>query len=100
MKSGWQSANKLNTKYGISDRVGAYGAGGGTSSAQSPEHASPQIEMRDNTLVGTEGGAASKKKPPPPPVKKVGLAGTGTPRDPAPPPIPLSSKPKPRVSGS
>lgn len=100
VKSGWQSANKLNTKYGIADKVGAYGA----SSSHSPEPQSPQIEMRDNTsespIGGPEGGFLGKKKPPPPPAKRRELMGTGIAKEPVPPPIPMSSKPKPQVSGN
>lgn len=100
VKSGWQSANKLNTKYGIADKVGAYGASG----TQSPEPQSPQIEMRDNTsgspVGGPEGGVLGKKKPPPPPAKRRELMGTGIAKEPVPPPIPMSSKPKPQVSGN
>jgi hypothetical protein len=71
----------LNTKYGIADKVGAYG---GISNTQSPEPAGPQIEMRDNTTGGhisggSEVGPLGKKKPPPPPppVKRAELAGHG-----------------------
>lgn len=95
VKSGWQSANKLNTKYGIADKVGAYG---GVANTHEPEVISPQIEMKDNTSGPPP--VVGKKKPPPPPVKRAGLAGAGASSNPAPPPIPLSSKPKPPVSGS
>ncbi|KAH6719905.1 putative altered inheritance of mitochondria protein 3 [Leptodontidium sp. MPI-SDFR-AT-0119] len=102
VKTGWQSANKLNTKYGIADKVGAYGA---PANAQTPEPRSPQIDMRDNTsgspLGGPEGGILGKKKPPPPPpAKKKELVGNGIGKEPLPPPIPLSSKPKPQPSSS
>jgi hypothetical protein len=97
VKSGFQTANKLNTRYGIADKVGTYR---GISST--PEPASSPIEMRDNTTNGNTNGAPElsvlgKKKPPPPPVKRAGLAGVGASQEPVPPPIPLSSKPKPQV---
>jgi hypothetical protein len=101
VKSGWQSANKLNTKYGITDKVGSYG---GIVHSQTSEPASPQIEMRDNTIgspvaSGTvEGGALGKKKPPPPPVKRVELTASGISKQAEAPPVPLSSRPKPQVS--
>jgi len=61
--------------------------------------------MRDNTsgspLAGPEGVILGKKKPPPPPpAKKKELMGNGVGKEPLPPPIPLSSKPKPQVSGN
>lgn len=98
VKSGIQTANKLNSKYGIADKVGGYGG------VSTPEPSSPQIGMRDNTIMGhTSGGPdlgilGKKKPPPPPPVKRAALAGVGAPQDPTPPPIPLSSKPKPQVA--
>ncbi|CZT08200.1 related to myosin tail region-interacting protein MTI1 [Rhynchosporium agropyri] len=101
VKTGWQSANKLNTKYGITDKVGAYGAPPAT--AQEPETQSPQAGMRGNTngspLDGLGVGILGKKKPPPPPpAKRKDLMGSGVGQEPLPPPIPLSSKPKPPPS--
>jgi hypothetical protein len=98
VKSGWQSANKLNTKYGIADKIGAYG---GISNMQTTEPAGPQIELRDNTVSGhsnsgSDSGVLGKKKPPPPPVKRAGLTGIGA-QEGVPPPIPVGSKPKPQV---
>ena len=78
VKSGWQSANKLNTKYGISEKVGSHGD---LSSPQTSDTGSPGA------------GVLGKKKAPPPPMKKASLgAGVSVP-----PPIPLSTKPKPGV---
>ncbi len=91
VKSGWQSANKLNTKYGISDKVGSYSG----MQSQSPVAESPQIEMVDNTnspALGTLG----KKKPPPPPAKKKGLSVAGVRNNSGTPPsINLATRPKP-----
>lgn len=87
--SGYQSANKLNNKYGIADKVGGYA--GMTPAANTPEPIeSPTIQMHDNTVV-------KKKAPPPPPKKKPALAG-GADAGEGPPPLPLASKPKPPVS--
>jgi hypothetical protein len=100
VKSGFQTANKLNSKYGIADKVGTYG---GISNTQTPEPTDSQIEMRDNTISGHANGGpdvsvlGKKKPPPPPPVKRVGLAGPAASQEPIPPPIPLNSKPKPQV---
>lgn len=101
--SGWKSANALNQKYGLAEKAGKYTSSGnrageveveGSADPRVDPRASPGIEMRDNTV-------ALKKAPPPPPAKKnpelggaVGGAATGA----GPPPIPLSSKPKPNVS--
>jgi hypothetical protein len=89
--SGWKSANSLNQKYSLTDKVGKYTSPGSNGSLASPElAASPIIEMKDNTLP-------AKKAPPPPPKKKPELAGVSTAGG-GPPPVPLSSKPKPNVS--
>jgi hypothetical protein len=94
VKSGWQSANKLNNKYGIADKVGAYG---GVSNPQSTEPEGHQSDMRDNTSSPAIAAIAGKKKPPPPPAKRADLTNGGA-SSPGPPPIPLASKPKPQVS--
>lgn len=90
VKSGWQSANKLNSKYGIADKVGSYS---GKPTSQTAEPTSPMIEMKDNSGVV---GVLGKKKPPPPPAKRADLSSPV--RDSAPPPVPMASKPKPSVS--
>lgn len=88
---GWKSANKLNQKYGIADKVGSYSTPSvGTPSSPAEQVTSPTIELRDNTLP-------FKKPPPPPPKKKAGLSGGADAGLGPPPPIPLSSKPKPNV---
>ncbi|KAG9247057.1 hypothetical protein BJ878DRAFT_230251 [Calycina marina] len=77
VQSGWQSANKLNTKYGISDKVGSY-------AAARPQTSEP----------GTPVTAVLGKKKPPPPMKKPNLSARLSSVG-APPPIPLSTRPKP-----
>ena len=100
VKSGWASANKLNTKYGIADKVGQYGGITNEQEAH-PELENHQIDMRDNTTSQSPSmGFAGKKKPPPPPPKKTELAGNGIGDASRPPPIPMSSKPKPQVSSA
>jgi hypothetical protein len=94
VKSGWQSANKFNDKYGITNKVGSYA---GIGASQSSEPVSPMIEMRDNTSEG-QGSIVGKKKPPPPPVKRAELSASGVSKDTGPPPIPMASKPKFQVS--
>lgn len=91
--SGWQSANKLNNKYGVSD---SDRSPRDTGASQPPEAANIGIQMRDNTQ-GEQTSALGKKKPPPPPAKKVGLV-PQAPFGGTPPPIPLASKPKLQVS--
>jgi hypothetical protein len=101
VKSGWQSANKLNMKYSITDKVSSYGGVGTAHAGESP---TTGIEIRDNAQGEPINGAqesviVGKKKPPPPPIKKAALASTGNSNGAgSPPPIPLSSKPKPQVS--
>ncbi|KAI9737719.1 MAG: hypothetical protein M1818_005723 [Claussenomyces sp. TS43310] len=81
--AGWKSANKLNTKYGIADKVGQYDL-----SHVAPEERAPgPILMQDNTAI-------VKKAPPPPPKKKAGLAVDADAGEGPPPPLPLASKPK------
>lgn len=90
--AGWKSANSLNQKFGLADKVGKYSAQSSNSPVAAPEPAgSPTVDMRDNTI-------AAKKSPPPPPKKKPELAGVPSAGGGPPPPVPLSSKPKPNVS--
>ncbi|KAL6850841.1 hypothetical protein ACO1O0_007967 [Amphichorda felina] len=89
--SGVRSANSLNQKYGVTNKIAGYGAG--------------QQQQEGNQASTTSGGmgsavaglAGKKKPPPPPPKKKPGLAGsavsTPAPADDEPPPIPMSTRP-------
>lgn len=98
VKSGWQSANKLNTKYGIADKVGSYGI---VAPAQESENIGSKVETKDNTIpLPAVMALAKKKPPPPPPMKRAALSGAGVPQASQPPPIPLASKPKPQVSSN
>lgn len=92
VKSGWQSANKLNSKYGIADKIGTY-----SGAAESPQQGPGSPQESSTNEPATFG---LKKKPPPPPMKKSQLTSVTVRNEPAPPPIPLSSKPKPQVSSS
>lgn len=83
VKAGYQSANRLNTKYGIADKVQSY-------AGDAQDAGNPQIELRDNTAPLSVLG--KKKPPPPPPAKKPSLGGMA--KGGAPPPIPLSTKPQ------
>ncbi|KAH8658698.1 hypothetical protein BGZ60DRAFT_415357 [Tricladium varicosporioides] len=101
VKSGWQSANRLNTKYGIADKVGAYG---GIRTQQSPQSTSPSpLEQHDSgppqgaSRTPEVAGLARKKPPPPPPKKRPELTSSSVTEEPAPPPIPMASKPKPKL---
>lgn len=101
--SGWQSANKLNSKYGLADKVGGLT---GTRASPTPPPGLSQGQEQENTprapasnRLPDMAGLAKKKPPPPPPMKKPGLASSPVSKDSgAPPPIPLSSKPRPPVS--
>ncbi|EKG12447.1 hypothetical protein MPH_10403 [Macrophomina phaseolina MS6] len=72
--AGVKTANGLNQKYGVMDRVNSVASGSGVASAASPPP-----------------GPVGKKPPPPPPPKKKQLTEPGAP---SPPPIPLASKPR------
>lgn len=95
--SGVKSANNLNQKYGISDKIGHYagrvgqqqeGTTGNAGAAPSPLSPPPGLVS-----------AIGKKKPPPPPPKKkpqlssAPAAPPGQGDDDEPPPIPLATKP-------
>jgi hypothetical protein len=103
VKAGWQSANKMNSKYGVTDKIGAVG---GINNDHHPSAAPvppPGLNNPDgsfNTNFSSTAAAVAKKKPPPPPPKKKpGLTGSAAEYEPSlPPPIPLASKPKPHVS--
>lgn len=84
--SGLQTANSLNQKYGVAEKVGGF-ASNTNLQAQTP-NASP-----------IPGLAGKKKPPPPPPKKKPGLGGVPVPApgasaDDEPPPIPMSTRPQ------
>jgi len=76
--TGWKEASRINQKYGIMDRVKSY---------SSNEETYPEPPISPDTPAQ----ATHKKPPPPPPPKKHEWNG----KTPAPPPVPLSSKPKP-----
>ncbi|KAF7879150.1 hypothetical protein EAF04_000349 [Stromatinia cepivora] len=101
VKSGWASANKLNTKYGIADKVGSYGAlaqGRDASPGRNDGTVENSSSPVGNVLNGLNGQSVLGKKkpaPPPPPKKRSDL---GTPGNGAPPPIPVATKPKPMTS--
>ncbi|KAK2061394.1 hypothetical protein LY76DRAFT_539042, partial [Colletotrichum caudatum] len=94
--SGVKSANNLNQKYGISDKVGKYagqvgqqqeGTTGSTGAGAAPGPLSPPPGLVS---------AIGKKRPPPPPPKKKPQPAPPTPAlgdDDEPPPIPLATKP-------
>ncbi|KAK1967112.1 hypothetical protein LZ32DRAFT_605009 [Colletotrichum eremochloae] len=100
--SGVKSANNLNQKYGISDKVGKYagqvgqqqeGTTGSAGAGAAPGPLSPP-----SGLVNAIG--KKKPPPPPPPKKKPELSGSspappapGLGDDDEPPPIPLATKP-------
>lgn len=99
--AGARSANNLNQKYGVADKLGGFAAAGGQA----------QVGRQEEGVVGGGGSGSGpvspgmagvlgkKKPPPPPPKKKPGLGGPPPPPGPsggddgAPPPIPLSTRP-------
>lgn len=85
--SGWKTANGMNQKYGITNKVNNYSSG--TASSQVDESVAGPASP-----VGSDSSAPFKKKPPPPPPKKrIAIDGRGPTLEP--PPLPLSSKPRP-----
>ncbi|KAI9897602.1 hypothetical protein N3K66_007458 [Trichothecium roseum] len=87
--SGVSTANSLNQRYGVANKLGV---GGPTAQQQDEQQSSPASAM---SVVA---GLAGKKKPPPPPPKKKPNLGGGpvtaaASTDDAPPPIPMSTRP-------
>lgn len=78
--AGVKSANNLNQKYGVADRVGALAG---------------QSQQQEQPAGGMAAVAGKKKPPPPPPKRKPGLAAAvqQPASEDAPPPIPLSTRP-------
>ena len=85
--AGWQSANSLNSKYGISNRINGYTSDGTVSASQGVP--SPPASPLGQDSFAAE---AKMKAPPPPPPPKKRMNDT---KPVAPPEIPLSSKPRP-----
>lgn len=78
--AGARTANDLNRKYGIANKLSSFAGNIPIQKTQAAEE-QEQVLMKQNTIV--------KKKPPPPPAKRGALsAGAG------PPPVPLNSKPR------
>lgn len=93
--SGVKSANSLNQKYGVSDKVGGFAAQHQQQQADG-QQGQPQSPM-GSAVSGLAGLAGKKKPPPPPPKKKSGLAAVPRPAndgDDAPPPIPTATRPQ------
>ncbi|KAH6687367.1 hypothetical protein F5X68DRAFT_10252 [Plectosphaerella plurivora] len=99
--AGARSANNLNQKYGVADKLGGFAAAGGQAQVGRQEEG---VVGGSNTTApvspGIAGVLGKKKPPPPPPKKKPGLGGPPPPPGPsggdddgAPPPIPLSTRP-------
>lgn len=88
---GWQQAQGLDKKYGVSGKVGGLAQG----QAQEPPQAAVAAESTVNgSATSSAPTIAGKKPPPPPPKKKAGLAAGPAETEGAPPPIPHSSKPR------
>jgi hypothetical protein len=89
--AGWKSASGLNQKYGVTEKLQSFSNSSVNDIPTDTKPVlSPKSVARDNIL-------AAKNPPPPPPKKKAALRGvmdTG----PEPPPLPLASKPKSKVS--
>ncbi|KAI8282449.1 hypothetical protein COL26b_004213 [Colletotrichum chrysophilum] len=94
--AGVKSANNLNQKYGIADKVGKY-AGQASGQQQQQAGNSSTASTPLSPPPGLVNALGKKKPPPPPPPKKkpqIGGAPQPTPPgDDEPPPIPLATKP-------
>jgi len=93
---GYQKASAVNQKYGVAQKVGGFAASAATYTTSTPGQAQGQVQQEYVQEIPSS-TAAVKKAPPPPPKKKLLMvdaqqAGDGA--SGAPPPIPLSSKPR------
>ncbi|KAI4244590.1 MAG: hypothetical protein LQ352_006770 [Teloschistes flavicans] len=82
--AGWKSANALNKKYDVTNRVNSYTAQSGGSGQAQDQSASSPVASPSTTLP-------LHKRPPPPPPQKPSFSGGAAA---SPPPVPLLSKPK------
>ncbi|KAL4934563.1 uncharacterized protein BDV17DRAFT_249581 [Aspergillus undulatus] len=94
--SGKQKLSGLNQKYGITERINSALDGKSASSEQAPPiPPHPNLSRTTTSSTDTVSLAQRKAPPPPPPQKKAGLrsapVSTGSP---APPPLPLGTKPR------
>ncbi|KAL0931936.1 uncharacterized protein CTRU02_212890 [Colletotrichum truncatum] len=94
--AGVKTANNMNQKYGIADKVGKYAGQAGEQQQQGVTNASSNPLSPPPGLVNALG--KKKPPPPPPPKKKPQLGGapqppSGPAGDDEPPPIPLATKP-------
>uniref|UniRef100_L2FUB1 Gmp synthase n=1 Tax=Colletotrichum fructicola (strain Nara gc5) TaxID=1213859 RepID=L2FUB1_COLFN len=89
--AGVKSANNLNQKYGIADKVGKY-AGQASGQQQQQAGNSSTASTPLSPPPGLVNALGKKKPPPPPPPKKKPQIGA-PPGDDEPPPIPLATKP-------
>lgn len=92
--TGVKTANSLNQKYGLADKVNA---GISSQSSAPPPLPGPSQLYTGAKTSNTVSEAASKKKPPPPPAKKKpqlnGPSNTSANPGLEPPPIPISTRP-------
>ncbi|KKK19197.1 hypothetical protein ARAM_004778 [Aspergillus rambellii] len=97
IESGKQKLNGLDQKYGITQRVSkAFDSNSeNTTNAAPPVPPHPNLSRSSTSSTDTEALARRKAPPPPPPQKKAELrsAPTGA-ASPAPPPLPLNTKPR------
>lgn len=93
--AGLKTANSVNQKYGVADKVGGFASkvqGNQDGQAQQQQ----QQQSQGAALLNVAAGLSKKKPPPPPPAKKASLAGNKTAAgrdDDTPPPVPMSTRP-------
>lgn len=89
--AGLKTANQVNQKYGVADKVGGFA--NKVQPSQDGQDQKPQGQGA--ALLNAAAGLGKKKPPPPPPPKKASLAGNKTDAevDDAPPPVPMSTRP-------
>lgn len=88
--SGLQTANKVNQKYGVVDKVGGVA---GKVQGNNQTGQSQEASQGTNMLAAASGMLGKKKPPPPPPPKKPFLPAANSTGPQEPPPIPTSTRP-------
>lgn len=94
--AGYQKANTLDQKYGVSGKAGGYLSSSGNDGAATTAGGGNTAQSHLSTIGAAANGVLGKKKPPPPPPpkkKKPVFGGNDGAGEDAPPPVPMATRP-------